>query len=354
MRGAALGLWGRWAGAGLVAAMLVIGALLVLRPGEPPTRAEQARAIAAELRCPDCAGLSAADSPTRAAAEIRREVEAQLEAGRTPDEIRQSFVDRYGSWILLDPPGLAPLLVPLLVTAIGAVVLAAWLLRPAPSPMSGDASAATTAEADAAPAPDAGDRAGTPSPAARRMAVGVAIGLVIALAVGFLLPEPYGLAAETVVNQPLAEAQTAEARRQAEIERLLATVTEDPDDATALSELADAYLAGSTPEDLQRAAFVLLALIGLDAEDPEPYGRLITAYIRAEDWSNASAATDALAELAPDSPDVPFFRGLIAWQGRGDAARALEAFNAFLEQAPDDPRAPMIRALAAEAAADIE
>jgi cytochrome c-type biogenesis protein CcmH len=332
--------------------MLIIGALLVLRPGEPPTRAEQAQAIAAELRCPDCAGLSAADSPTRAAAEIRREVEAQLEAGRTPDEIRQSFVDRYGSWILLDPPGLAPVLVPLLVTALGAVVLAAWLLRPAPAAIGGDAAADSTAEA--APEPDADDRTGSPSPAARRLAVGVAIGLVVALAVGFLLPEPYGLAAETVVNQPLAEAQAAEARRQAEIERLLAAVTEDPDDVTALSELADAYLAGSTPEDLQRAAFVLLALVGLEPEDPEPYGRLITAYIRAEDWSNASAATDALAELAPDSPDVPFFRGLIAWQGRGDAARALEAFNAFLEQAPDDPRVPMIRALRAEAAAEIE
>jgi tetratricopeptide (TPR) repeat protein len=182
----------------------------------------------------------------------------------------------------------------------------------------------------------------------------VAVGLVIALAVGFLLPEPYGLAAETVVNQPLAEAQAAEARRQAEIERLLAAVTEDPDDVTALSELADAYLAGSTPEDLQRAAFVLLALVGLEPEDPEPYGRLITAYIRAEDWSNASAATDGLAELAPDSPDVPFFRGLIAWQGRGDAARAIAAFDEFLSAAPDDPRVPMIRALRAEAASDTE
>jgi regulator of sirC expression with transglutaminase-like and TPR domain len=186
------------------------------------------------------------------------------------------------------------------------------------------------------------------------MAVGVAIGLVIALAVGFLLPEPYGLAAETVVNQPLAEAQAAEARRQAEIERLLTAVTEDPDNATALSALADAYLAGSAPEDLQRAAFVLLALIGLEPEDPEPYGRLITAYIRAEDWSNASAATDGLAELAPDSPDVPFFRGLIAWQGRGDAARAIAAFDEFLAAAPDDPRAPMIRALRVEAASDAE
>jgi tetratricopeptide (TPR) repeat protein len=128
----------------------------------------------------------------------------------------------------------------------------------------------------------------------------------------------------------------------------------DPDDEAALSDLADAYLAGSSAEDLQRAALVLLALIGLSPDDPDPYGRLITAYIRAEDWPDATGATDAMAELDPDSPDVPFFRGLIAWRGEGDAAAAIDAFDAFLAAAPDDPRVPMIRALRAEAAAEGE
>jgi cytochrome c-type biogenesis protein CcmH/NrfF/cytochrome c-type biogenesis protein CcmH/NrfG len=351
-RGDALGLWGRWVGAGLLAAAVVIGALILLRPGEPPTMADQARAIAAELRCPDCAGLSAADSPTQAAAEIRREVEAQLLAGQTPDEIKQSFVDRYGSWILLNPPGFAPWLVPLVVTALGGLVLAAWLLRsPTTAPGAGGAG---KGDVDGSAARSDGVAPGATSPRARRAAAAVAIGLVVALAIGYLLPEPYSLAAETVVNQPLAEAQAAEARRQAEVERLLAILSADPEDADALSDLADAYLAGSTALDLQRAAFVLIALIGLDPDDPAPYGRLITAYIRAEDWANASSATDALAELDPDSPDVPFFRGLIAWQGQQDADRAIEAFDEFLAAAPDDPRVPMIRALRAEAASDAD
>jgi cytochrome c-type biogenesis protein CcmH len=341
----------RWLGAGLVVAALVVGALLVLRPGTPPTRADQARAIAAELRCPDCAGLSAADSPTQAAAEIRREVEAQLAAGRTPEQVRESFVDRYGSWILLTPPGVAPWLVPVLVTGVGALVLAGWLLRPgAARADAGDGEQSTVAPA----ARDAGARPGAASPLARRVAVAVAIGLVVLLGIGYLLPEPYGLAADTVVNQPLAEAEAAEARRQAEIERLLDVVAADPADAGALSDLADAYLAGGSPEDLQRAAFVLLALIGQAPDDPEPYGRLISAYIRAEAWTDAAAATDALAELDPDSADVPFFRGLIAWQGEGDAEAALAAFDEFLAMAPDDPRVPMIRALRAEAAAATE
>jgi len=337
----------RWIGLILVASAIVVGGLLVLRPTSPPSAADQARAIAAELRCPDCAGLSAADSPTQAAAEIRREVAEQLAAGLTPDEIRASFVARYGSWILLTPPGPAPWLVPLVATGVGALVLAAWLLRPPALELE----AASASEAR--PASAGSDR--RRSRTARRAAVGVALALVVLVGIGFALPEPYSLAAETVVNQPLAEAQAAEARRQAEIDRLLEVVAADPADGDALSDLADAYLAGSSAEDLQKAAITLLALIGQDADDPEPYGRLITAYIMAGDWPDATAATDALAALTPNSPDVPFFRGLIAWQGEGDAPAALKAFDAFLAAAPDDPRVPMIRALRAEAdASDAE
>lgn len=334
----------RWVGLVVVVAALVIGGLIVLRPTSQPTAAEQARAIAAELRCPDCAGLSAADSPTEAAAAIRREVVEQLAAGASPEEIRASFVARYGSWILLTPPGPAPWLVPVLVTAVGAVILAVWLLRPADR---ASHKVPTVATSIALPAVAAEHR----SPAARRAAIVVAIALMAMVAIGYLLPEPYSLAASTVVNQPLAEAQAAEARRQDEIERLLALVSANPSDTAALSDLADAYLAGSTPEDLQRAAISLLALIGADPDDPAPYGRLITAYIRADDWTDAAAATDALAELAPDSPDVPFFRGLIAWQGDDDAEAAIAAFDQFLSMTPDDPRVPMIRALRAEAQA---
>lgn len=327
--------------AGLLAAVaLVIAGALLLRPTEPATLEEQARAIASELRCPDCAGLSVADSSTGAAVEIRRQIDEQLVVGQTAEQITASFVARYGDWILLTPPGAVPWLVPLAATALGAVILAWWLL--------GRGAAIT--EPPAAVDGPATDRVRLSRPEARRLAVGVAVTLVALLGIGFLLPEPFSLAAETVVNQPLAEAQAAEAARQAEIERLLAIIAADPSDTASLSDLADAYLAGPSAEDLQRAALTLLALIGLEPDEPDHYARLISAYIRAADWTDAAAATDALAELTPDSADVPFFRGLIAWQGRGDAAGALEAFDAFLAMAPDDPRVPMIRALRQEAA----
>lgn len=331
--------------AGLLAAVaLAIAGALLLRPTEPAPQDEQARAIAAELRCPDCAGLSVADSPTHAADEIRRQIDEMLSAGLSADQVKASFVARYGDWILLTPPGAVPWLVPLAATALGAAILAWWLLG----------RGAAVPEPLAAVDGPAMDKVRLSMPAARRLAVGVATTLVVMLGIGFVLPEPFSLAAETVVNQPLAEAQAAEAARLAEIERLLAIIAADPSDLASLSELADAYLAGPSAEDLQRAALTLLALIGLEPDEPDHYVRIISAYIRAADWTDAAAATDALAELAPDSADVPFFRGLIAWQGRADAAGALEAFDAFLAMAPDDPRVPMIRALRQEAAAEVE
>ena len=332
-----------WAVLAVLAATALLGVVIALWPSPPSTAEERARAIAAELRCPDCAGLSAADSPTQAAAEIRRQVGEMLAAGLSSDQIHASFVARYGDWILLTPPGPAPWLIPLAATGFGAATLAWWLLRPGAS-----------VGAPRAAASSATGEPGLPPPMARRLAVGVAMALAALIGIGFLLPEPFSLAAETVVNQPLAEAQAAETARQAEIERLLALIAAEPTDRALLSDLADAYLAGPAAEDLQRAASVLLLLIGLYPDDPDPYARLISAYIRASDWTDAAAATDGLAEVAPDSPDVPFFRGLIAWRGYGDAATALDAFDAFLEIAPDDPRVPMIRALRQQAAASVD
>ena len=62
-----------------------------------------AREIAAELRCPVCQGESILDSPAELAQQMRAVVHDQLRAGRTPEEIKAYFVERYGEWILLEP-----------------------------------------------------------------------------------------------------------------------------------------------------------------------------------------------------------------------------------------------------------
>ncbi|MGH2358543.1 MAG: cytochrome c-type biogenesis protein [Candidatus Limnocylindria bacterium] len=129
--------------AGALAALAALAVVAALRPGPAPTRAEQAESIAAELRCPDCQGLSVADSPTDAAAEIRRQIDALLTGGASPDEVRAHFVARYGDWILLAPSLPWAWWLPFVMLAAGAAALI-WWLRSGP-------------RADAEPAPPVAD-----------------------------------------------------------------------------------------------------------------------------------------------------------------------------------------------------
>lgn len=112
----------------VISAMVAVGVVLAQAPQR--TAADRADAVARELRCPDCQGLSVADSPTSSAAEIRRQIDEMIASGASEDEVRDHFVDRYGEWILLAPS--APLLwiVPIAVALAAATGLALWLLRP--------------------------------------------------------------------------------------------------------------------------------------------------------------------------------------------------------------------------------
>jgi len=213
------------------------------------------------------------------------------------------------------------------------------------------------AEAQAAetlpePARDLDHATPPPTGGGRRIAALFAAALAVAILIVAALPAPIGLAQRTVVNQALADAQAREAARRADIQRLLGILGTNPRDPSVLSDLADAYLAGSTADDLQRAAVALEVLLALDPENRSAYRRLITAYISAGDWKDALAATDSYAAIVgTNEPDIPFFRGLIA-RGQGDAEAALREFDRFLDLAPTDARAAMIRSLRAEVAGE--
>lgn len=198
-------------------------------------------------------------------------------------------------------------------------------------------------------------RAATPlvrrhSGRSRAMAVAAAGGIATALLIGAAVPGS-GIGNATVVNEGLAAAQRSEAARQEEIGRLLERVADEPTDADALSDLADAYLAGSTEEDLVRGAVALRLLIDLEPERADAYERIVTAYIRAGDYANARAALTAYEDLADaDAAEVAFLDGLISLRAENDPEAALEAFDRFLELAPEDGRAGMVRGLRDEAA----
>jgi cytochrome c-type biogenesis protein CcmH len=113
----------------LVIAVAGVVVTLVTAPAAPPTDAERSEALAAELRCPDCQGLSVADSPTASAREIRRQIDELVAGGATDDEVRAHFVARYGEWIRLAPSSTALWLIPFGVVAAGLVLLGTWLIR---------------------------------------------------------------------------------------------------------------------------------------------------------------------------------------------------------------------------------
>jgi cytochrome c-type biogenesis protein CcmH len=117
---------------GALPALIAILALLWLAP---PVASDAARsdALASELRCPDCQGLSVADSQTASAREIRRQVDELVAAGATDAEVRSHFVDRYGEWILLAPTSPLAWTLPFLALALGVGALAAWLVRRRPA-----------------------------------------------------------------------------------------------------------------------------------------------------------------------------------------------------------------------------
>jgi len=93
---------------------------------------EQTRALAAELRCVVCQNLSVADSPSEMAQQMRASVREQLQAGKSPQQVKDYFVSKYGEWVLLAPTdaGFNRLLwwLPITVLIVG-VITALWFVH---------------------------------------------------------------------------------------------------------------------------------------------------------------------------------------------------------------------------------
>ncbi|MCI0570573.1 MAG: cytochrome c-type biogenesis protein CcmH [Myxococcaceae bacterium] len=89
-----------------LAAALALGQFTTQRlEGEPlpPAQEARAQAIAKELRCAVCQGLSVADSPSSMARAQLERVREMVAEGKSDQEVRDYFVARYGGWVLLEP-----------------------------------------------------------------------------------------------------------------------------------------------------------------------------------------------------------------------------------------------------------
>jgi cytochrome c-type biogenesis protein CcmH len=93
--------------ANMAAAVAIIALLAVALTGvlgAEPTPEDRAHALEQRLRCPVCKSVSIAESPSETAASMRRVVAEHVAAGASDEQVIDYFQDRYGRWVLLDPP----------------------------------------------------------------------------------------------------------------------------------------------------------------------------------------------------------------------------------------------------------
>lgn len=111
--------------------ILVALALLAAPAAHADDLDERVRQIASQLQCPVCQSVSAADSPSELARQMRGVIRQKLEQGETAEQIIQYFIDRYGEGVLLNPPKrgftLGAWLAPLAILLAGGWVVASFV-----------------------------------------------------------------------------------------------------------------------------------------------------------------------------------------------------------------------------------
>ena len=300
-----------------VLAAIVLGAALAALAIRPSSLDERAGALAAELRCPTCAGLSVADSPARLATDMRTVIGERLAAGDSDDEVRAFFVARYGDWILLNPAarGLNLVLwaVPVALVVLG-LGLIAW-------------------RSHARPASAVSRSARTPN----RALAFVALTFVVA---GLAVPVAFA------VGPRLAGGEITGRAPGDTIDALADRVSADPTDAIARTELADALLTADRPGE---AAEHYRAALEVEPDNVRALLGLATLLLRAERPDGAVPALDRVLRLVTDQPDALLLRGLAHYQLDGGASPRVRAdLTQFVAVAPADPRVTMARSLLAE------
>jgi cytochrome c-type biogenesis protein CcmH/NrfF len=305
----------------VLAALLAVAGLGVLRStaDSGPTRAER---VAASLRCPSCAGETVAQSRSPVAAAMREAISAQLAAGRSPDQVREWFAQRYGADVLAEPSnrGLGTLLwiLPGIVLLAGLVLAVRTLRR-------------RTGDPDRARAPST--RPGRARPAWTRRtwdlaAVGV-VAMVALVAVGGTrsggetAPPPAASGGEAsppqVGGTPSPTASGDAVTRQVNL-------------AEALEQQGQ-Y--GAAVEIYRTAA----------AGDPDPQLRLRLAFALIRAGRPTEAADIARQVLAgqPSDADTLLVLGLAERATHSPAAD--QTFRRFLRVAPDHPASAQVRRL---------
>jgi cytochrome c-type biogenesis protein CcmH len=91
----------------LLGVLVAAGPALALDPKEmleDPDLEARARALDHEIRCVKCQSEVVASSNAEWAGDARRSIRELISGGATDAEVRAWFVERYGEFVLMDPP----------------------------------------------------------------------------------------------------------------------------------------------------------------------------------------------------------------------------------------------------------
>lgn len=128
--------WVPWIALGVV---VVVALAIVVWPRGERTPAARAQELETQLKCPECEGLSVADSNAPTSLAIRADIKRRIRAGESDEDIRAEYVARYGEQILLQPEGsgisLLVWVLPVVVLVLGAFGIGFVLARNRRTPM---------------------------------------------------------------------------------------------------------------------------------------------------------------------------------------------------------------------------
>jgi cytochrome c-type biogenesis protein CcmH len=74
------------------------------QPNEDPKIEQRMKALTEQLRCLVCQNETLADSRADLAEDLRRQIREQMKAGKSDQEIVAFLTDRYGDFVLYNPP----------------------------------------------------------------------------------------------------------------------------------------------------------------------------------------------------------------------------------------------------------
>ncbi len=328
-----------------------------------PDRTARYQALIAELRCLVCQNQTIAESNAPLAADLREQVRAQIEAGRSDEEIIEFLTARYGDFVLYRPPfkqstwllWLGPFAVLLVAGAVVFVFVRRSRRKIDPSSLDystrGKTQPAEEREIPSLPqggetARSAVERVATGAPASPIVLALAFLGILAFAAVWYVAAGSW----RTQLLVDLAKANPAAAEQAASedmLVRLQKQVKDQPDNAESWAWLARSYM---KRERYSEAAAALARANELTAgRDPDLLVEEGEALAYAQDRSMSGAPQakfEAALALAPDHPQALWFLGLAAMHA-GDDRTVLKYWERLLNQdVPADVRATLEHSLA--------